>query len=482
MKIPKLLILIFLVVFLFRLYFSFQTTYLSDDTSYLNLRNMDYVKDNLKPMTYDDLSYGGKQTLASPIFPYFLWMFSLVPFGLKIFPQLIISLIVFIAFFISKMIVNDDKSALFASLLAGFVPLIFNETINKISIYSIAIPLIFFMIYSFLRINENRYKIFFIISSLIICLLDPIFIFLILVFVFYLLLTYTEDIKIRGIEIKSIIIFSIFFIIVNIIILKNAISLYGLDIIYKNIPKSLLLGTFKKIDILALIYHFGYIPLIFGGISAYYGFIKEKSKSIYILSSLAFISLCLVFLNVLGFYAGLMMIGISAAILSSLAINRLYLYLNMTKLSKYNNLFVPMLFLLIFILSIYPSYNVSDRIIADAPISAEINSLLWIKNDSLATDTVLGTIYEGNLISYFTDRKNVFDTSFMFAPDSTQRLVDASIIFTSDYERASSLIKNYNIKYLFLSDKTKSVYGIKDLKYADSKCVEQHEFVYKIVC
>lgn len=69
MKINKKLLLIFLFVFLFRLYFVFQTAYFSDDSSYSYARQLDYVKDNFKPMTYDELSYGGKPVLISPLLP-----------------------------------------------------------------------------------------------------------------------------------------------------------------------------------------------------------------------------------------------------------------------------------------------------------------------------------------------------------------------------------------------------------------------------
>ena len=179
MKINKKLLLIFLFVFLFRLYFVFQTAYFSDDASYSYLRQLDYVKDNLKPMTYDELSYGGKPVLASPLFPYILSLFSLVPFGLKVMPQLIISLLVFVVYLLAKWIVNDENSALLSSLLAGFMPLSMIETLNKISIYFLAIPLIFYLIYSIPKMESMKHKIGFFVASLLISLLDPIFIILV---------------------------------------------------------------------------------------------------------------------------------------------------------------------------------------------------------------------------------------------------------------------------------------------------------------
>ena len=156
MKINKKLLAIFLIVFLFRLYFVLQADYFSDDTSYSYIRQMDYVRENYKPMVYDELSYGGKQVLPSPLFPYILYVFSLVPYGLKIIPQLIVSLIVFAAYLLSKQLVDDENSALFSSILAGFMPLLMNETLNKISIHFLAVPLIFYLAYCITNISSRN--------------------------------------------------------------------------------------------------------------------------------------------------------------------------------------------------------------------------------------------------------------------------------------------------------------------------------------
>lgn len=483
MKINKWLVIIFLVVFLFRLYFVFQSDYFSDDTSYSYIRQLEYTKENLKPMTYDELSYGGKPVLISPIFSYLLTLFSIIPYGLKIIPQLLISLMVFLSYLIAKQIVDDKKSALIVSVLVGFMPLAISETLNKLSVYFLAIPLIFFMIYCLIRINKRIYKISFLISALIISLLDPIFLSLIFVFIFYLLLLYVEDVDIHKSEIKTIIVSIFLIVIVNLFILKDAIFMYGLNVIYKNIPQSLLINAFRQVDVLTLVYNIGYIPLILGVVSVYYGITKQKSRVVLLLSSLALVILSFLSLKLMSFYVGLTFVGISASILSVLAINKLVLYLNLTKLSKYNYLIVPIFILLVFLLSVNPSYAISKRVISDAPTPNEIETLLWVKEKSSINDTILGSVFSGNLISAITHKKNLMDTNFLFAPDPMQRLIDAETIYTTDnYDRAAILFKKYNIKYIFLSNTIKDIYGIKDLGYSDSKCIEKHEFVYRVIC
>lgn len=482
MKINKKLMVIFLLVFLFRLYFAFQTNYFSDDTSYSYIRQMDYIKDNYKPMSYDELSYGGRQILPSPLFPYILYIFSLVPFGLKIIPQLIISLIVFVAYLLSREMVDDENSALFSATLTGFMPLLIGETLNKISIYFIAVPIIFYLIYCLTNISKRKNKMGFLFSLIIISLLDPIFIILSLVLLFYLLLLYVEDMEIPKPDLK-ITIASIFIVIlINLILLKDVIFTYGFSVIYRNVPKELLVNAFKQIDVLTLIYNIGYIPLIFGGVSIYYGITRQKTKIIFLLSSLIFVTFSLLALKLMAFYSGLILIGVSASILSAIAVNKLFKYLDLTKLSKYNYLFIPLFLLLIILLSVYPSYSISEKSISDVPSDNEIRSLEWINSDSDKNDVVLGTIYQGNIISEFSGRKNVFDTYFLFAPDVSQRITDAYTIFNANYDRVSPLLKKYNIKYIFLSNQVQDLYGIKTIKYANSTCLEKHDIVYKVVC
>jgi len=482
MKINKKLLAIFLIVFLFRLYFVLQADYFSDDTSYSYIRQMDYVRENYKPMVYDELSYGGKQVLPSPLFPYILYVFSLVPYGLKIIPQLIVSLIVFAAYLLSKQLVDDENSALFSSILAGFMPLLMNETLNKISIHFLAVPLIFYLAYCITNISSRKNKLGFLLSLIAILLLDPIFMILAIVLLFYLLLLYVEDMEISKLELKMTLFFVFIIIAINLMLLKEAIFTYGSDVIFRNVPRELLINTFKQINILTLIYNIGYIPLILGGVSVYYGITRQKTKIIFLLSSLTLVTFSLLALKLIAFYSGLILIGISAAILSAIAINKLLIYLDLTKLSKYNHLFIPLFLLLIILLSVYPSYNVSKRIISDEPTQGEIDALEWVKSDSGNEDVVLGTIYQGNMISKFSERKNVFDTYFLFAPDVTQRMTDAYAIFSSDYERAYPLLKKYNIKYVYLTNQAKDLYGIKDLGYSDSECMEKHDMVYKVVC
>ena len=129
-----LLIGIFLFTLAFRLYFSLQTNYFSSDDAYFNIRHTNYIIENFKPIYYDELSYGGRYVLYPPLFHYFLAIFILIPFALKIIPEILLASLVFFVYLIAKEITKDENAALFSALISAFIPLYISETLNQVSI------------------------------------------------------------------------------------------------------------------------------------------------------------------------------------------------------------------------------------------------------------------------------------------------------------------------------------------------------------
>ena len=92
-----LLLIIFLVTFVFRTYFAFQTPEFSYN-SYFSLRQIEHIEETGFPLFHDDLSFGGRTFLFPPLFLYVLSFFSLIfnaSFIAKVIPNLLASLIIF---------------------------------------------------------------------------------------------------------------------------------------------------------------------------------------------------------------------------------------------------------------------------------------------------------------------------------------------------------------------------------------------------
>jgi len=171
-----LLISIFLLILFFRLFFVLQVEGFTTN-AYFNIKQLDYINENKVPMNYDELSYGGRHVLVTPGFYYVLSFFDLFlpsQFVLKILPELFLAMLVFIVFSISMAITNNKNASLFAALISGFIPLLVERTINAVSVYSLVLPLMFYMFYCLIKmVDDKKYISYFIISSFILPLVHP---------------------------------------------------------------------------------------------------------------------------------------------------------------------------------------------------------------------------------------------------------------------------------------------------------------------
>lgn len=71
------LIGIILIVFIFNLIFLLKTEFFTGDSAYFNVRYVEHLLENKRPLTYDELSYGGRNVLVAPLFYYILAFFKL---------------------------------------------------------------------------------------------------------------------------------------------------------------------------------------------------------------------------------------------------------------------------------------------------------------------------------------------------------------------------------------------------------------------
>ena len=97
-----LLALIILFSFIVRIVISFHSDYFADDDSYSNLRLIEMMRDKTNLITYDPLSYGGRDVITPQLFHGIMAILAFIPFSLKLFPEIFIStlpLIIYICIF-----------------------------------------------------------------------------------------------------------------------------------------------------------------------------------------------------------------------------------------------------------------------------------------------------------------------------------------------------------------------------------------------
>ncbi|QQG38443.1 MAG: hypothetical protein HYS32_02435 [Candidatus Woesearchaeota archaeon] len=488
MKLNKthyILAVIFLSAVIFQSYFVFQTNTFSSDSAYFNIRQVESIGENGKPILKDELSYGEKINLLSPVFHYILSVFSFSKINYKLIPIILMSLIVFVVYLISFSITKDKKASLIAAFISAFIPIYISKTLNQFSIYSIATPLFFFTIYYFILLDKDKkYVNHLVWLSFLLPLIHPIALILPLSFFFYVILTTTESINISKRE-KEVIIFStLAILLIESLIYKKAFVEYGLNILFQNIPREILGSYFKDLSLINTILSLGVIPLVLGVIGLYFGYIRKK-KSVYILTSIIVSVFSLLLLKYIDISTGLTFLGISLVVLSSIIISDFLTFIRETKISKIENPSVAILVVLIILLSIVPSAFFASDVISSSYPNEDIETLQWIEQNTFSGSVVLAPLEYGHLITSISKRVNILDSNFLMAPLPSQRLIDVNEVYTTPSKvKASEIINKYEVNYILLTPKIKEKLKIEKLAYLENeKCFEEvKEGVIKVLC
>ena len=481
----KLLILIFLAVLGFRLYFAFQTENFSSDNAYFNIRHTEYINLNLKPMVYDELSYGGRNIINSHVFHYFLSFFnafhSVIAF--KLLPEILLALMVVAVYFIAESITKNPLASLLSALASGFVPIFVTETLNQASIYSVILPLFFYQFYCMLNLDRNINQ--FIVLSFILPLIHPIgFLFSIMLLVYILLLEidYTSP---EPLTREAVLFSTLIGLLLNIIIYKKVFLVSGLYSVWQNVPSGLLSAYFKNVNIFDIIVNIGIAILFFGIIGLLIGIYKQRSRTIYLLSAMIMTAFTLLFLRMINFQVGIMLLGLLMAIVASIGFDRLIKYIEMTKFAKAKVLILLAVFLLIFVTTLLPSYLSARDLIGKTISKDEIDALIWLKENTPESSTVLADVDEGNYVTYFARRKNVIDSLFVLAPN---RYDDVRLAFeTQSLVKALDIISKYDVDYIYLSERASKSHNGEAMKYINDACFRERYSnelakVYKVLC
>jgi uncharacterized membrane protein len=166
---------------------------------------------------------------------------------------------------------------------------------------------------------------------------------------------------------------------------------------------------------------------------------------------------------------GLIYLGIIMVILSSVAFIEWVNYLKRTKFSIAGR-YLTFAFIAIFSLtSVVPALTFSQAETDEAISGREIAIIDFFQNLTESNSTILTTIYDGHLVSYYAKRKTIVDSNFIYVDDLDTRLSDVRTMYLSAVS-PDSLLNKYNIDYIYFSDQAKDLYNISKITYVDDKC------------
>jgi hypothetical protein len=491
-----LLLLIFLSVIALRLYFALRSPYFSDDQAYFVQRQVEHIAKTGLPLFYDPLSYGGRVLVFLPLFYYSLAIFAWfmpVSLVLKIIPNIFASLLVFVIYAITMRLANNPKIGIITAAISAAVPIYVSQTVNGASIYSLIMPLLFLTVYFFMRIGEKKvYTTLLVACFFVLVFTDAIVVVLVFALIIYLILAKVEGLKTERSELELALFLLFFAIWSYFIIFKKLFISYGSALVWQNIPSELLSQYFQKITIVGAMNQIGLVPLL-AGIYIFYKYIFQlKNKTIYLLISFAISVSLLLWLKLVAFDGGLIILGIILVLLLGQFLKVALNYVQKTKLAElpaYPFVLSGSLLIIFVVTSVLPTLFYTDREIRMGFDEGDIQAMLWLRNSTNTNDVVLGTLRDGHLITSVAQRPNVMDSNFLLIPNINQRLKDLKTIFTTSSEiEAVNLLTQYKVQYIYFSKFAKLTYKRTSLPYTDDiNCFqlvydsEQYQ-VYKTKC
>ncbi len=478
-----LLFLLFLVVFSFRLFFAFHSSTFNTDEAYFQLRSIQTLLTEKHFLSYDPLSYGGRQVLFSPLYVLF---FAFTTFGnvvlLKIVPELLLSGLVFIIYQLSFSMTQREDASLFAAALSVFVPLYLWETVNVISSFSLFLPLLFLLFVLFFRLEEHKTKFFFLLVTILLPFIGPAALLFPLTVLFFLFLLLGGALTLSRLK-REALLFSCLVIPLFVYLLyASAFHLYGLSLFQQNAPLNVVLDQFRALTPLELILGVGILPLLFGVFGLYVGIHREKNEPVYFVSAFGLAVLTLLILHLIQLAQGLLLLGLAGSILSGPAIVFLFDLLSKTRVHSFLRFFPWFLLLLFFLVSFLPAV---EQLRLLNPLPQEMITELSMISQGSGKDLVYAApLFEGHLITSVAHQQNVVDSNFLLAPHPEERLRDIDTLYhTWSEAKALEIVHKYRITHIYFSPLTQDRLHLSDLVFArTSHCFIQEGHFYVVSC
>ena len=450
--------------------------------SYFHLRQVEHILETGLPIYQDPLSYGGREVVFLPFFHYLAALFNLIlPITLvaKVLPNLLIALLVPVTYLISKKITNHEVGSLVAAFIAGFLPILFFT--NGFTVNTLFLPLIFAAIYLYLNIEEGAKKndpklmkyiyiyagIFFIL-----CITSPLAVIMLIGFAIYALLCFMEGKKIYREEVE-VILFSLFlYTWIQFIFFKRSLLEEGISFFWQNIPSTIISQYFPKFSLGVALVLVSIIPFLAGTVVVYRSLFQLKNQKSFLLISLALATSILTWLRLIRFRQSLAFFSVILAILFAVFYQDLEGYIQKTKLVWLHKYFLPLVIFILLLSTVLPAINTAR--LQDVPSPEEVQAFKWLGENTPLSTTVLATLDEGHLVSYYAKRKNFMDDQFMLVDDVETRFQALTSLYTTKFRtEAVELANHYGIEYFTLTPSAKEKYKIKrELPYVTRACFD----------
>ncbi len=452
-----------MAVFGLRIFFAFQTPFFSSDQAYFHKQVSERILSGESPW-YDTLGYGGRSVIISPLFESllsFAGLFFDENVVLKVLPNFFASLLVIPAFFIAFRLTGNDWISASTSLLASIVPVFVAKTFNHISPLSLAVPVFFFLIYAWL---SEKIKLF-VFMLVFFAFLNPLSVVLVLSIGVYFVLSALDRLDVKVIEYERGV-FSIFFTLwVHFLVFKKLILFHGASVIWRNIPVPLLSSFFARITLLQAMVQIGIYPVAQGIYALYVTILRNPLRDVNMLFAVCLTSGILLWVKVIDLSSGMMLLGVTLAVLFSRWSLLVFQYVKRTRIAKFAGLVTFLSIALAVFTTAYPAYAAVNSELLSTVSSDDISALEWARDELPSDSVVVSPVNYGHYVSAVAGKKTVIDSYFFLQPRINERFDDVLRVYSTPFEtEAVELFDKYNATHLIIPP------GVKDVKYSDSHC------------
>lgn len=494
-KSKHVLIALFFITLAVRLIFAFSIPGFTYE-SYFHIREVEHILETGVPFYQDSLSYGGRELAFLPFFHYLAAFFSLflpVTLVAKILPNLLTALLVPITYLISRKITEHETSSLVAAFIAGFLPILY--TTNGFTVNTLFLPLIFIAIYLYLNIEEgakknnpklSKYLYAYSAVFFLLCITSPLAAIMLIGLGIYALLSLLEGKKIYQEELEVMLFSAFLYVWVQFLFFKKSLLQEGISFAWQNVPSTIIAQYFPKFSLGLALLLVSVIPFLTGTIVVYRSLFQLRNQKSFLLISLVIATSILTWFRLLRFRQSLAFFSVVLAILFAVFYEDLERYLQKTKLSHLRKYLLPATIFILLLTTVLPAINAA--LLQETPSQEEVDAFIWLRFNTDDSTTILASLDEGHLVTYYSQRKNLIDDRFMLVDDAEDRFQALTSLFTTRFRtEALDLAGKYDLEYFVLTPTAKEKYQLKrELPYITRRCFEtvyQNETtIFKLKC
>ncbi|MEK6874260.1 MAG: hypothetical protein AABX52_00755 [Nanoarchaeota archaeon] len=484
------LALIVIATFSARVHFAYKNPDFVDEYSYFYARQAENFHQYGTLLLDDSITKDKEFMYFPPAFVYIIsalsYLFSLEIIGKIILNAVAVSSVILI-YLISEHITHHNIVSLTAAAIGGFVPSYFALTFGSLSPYSIVVPLILVIWYTFLNLSSQYSIPIYLTAIILLGFLHPSIIIVALTLVIYIILMRLEQIQIPNEEVE-ITLFTLFFVLWSQFLLyKQALLLHGISTIWQNIPPQLLQTYFSEFTIIDALIAVGTFPLAFGMFTIIKYLHNIKNAPINLIIAFGLSAGLLTYYRLLEPIIGFALLGISFVLLFAPAFKLTLTYIPQTKAAPYYIPVTILLILTILIFAIIPAYNYAQKTINTSIVTDDLPSLIWMRYNIPPDAVIASTPKEGNLIRSISRKQTILDTNFLLLTNAKERYNDLVTIFTSPVSTtAIATMEKLGSNYVFVSNTARNHFRITEPPFSTSPCFKTTTIgtttVYQRIC